>query len=176
MATANPKMIKALLDTADRISDPSTRYQWTHQGACNCGHLAQTVTQLSRAEIHKLALQRAGDWSEHAIDYCPSSRYPIDHVITTLLELGLSTDDLVHLERLSQREILRAIDPQYLPLQKNRREDVVRYLRTWARLLDAECAAETSTPTAIETRVNAIIDGRVVPIYSSASDNKVTVN
>ena len=30
-------------------------------GSCNCGHLAQTVTRLTKAEIHTQALQRYGE-------------------------------------------------------------------------------------------------------------------
>lgn len=170
MAQANPQLINALLETADRMSDPSINYQWTHQGACNCGHLAQTVTQLSRAEIHAMALERAGDWSEHAVDYCPSSRYPIDHIIRTLLGLGLSTQDLVHLERLNNREILRAVDRQQLPLKKNRREDVVLYLRTWASLLSQQLPAKESTRALIETRLSATIKGERIAVFSSAAE------
>jgi hypothetical protein len=171
MAKANPQLIQALLDTADRLADPSIRYQWTHQGACNCGHLAQTVTKLSRAEIHEIALERAGDWSEHAVDYCPGSQYPIDHVISTLLDLGLNTNDLVHLERLNNRAIVADIPKEARPLKKNNRDHVVLYLRTWAAQLqaelDAELPAAVADRPAIETRVHATIDGERQLVFSS---------
>lgn len=173
MAHANPQLIQALRQTAARIDDPETRYQWTHQGACNCGHLAQTVTQLSRAEIHELALQRAGDWSEHAIDHCPGSGYPIDHIIEALTELGLSTADLVHLERLNDRAILKAIAPEHLPLQKNKREDVVRYLITWAQQLEDQLDPNaTSKRAEIETRVTATLDGKRFEVYNTRVDGR----
>ena len=43
--------MRALRATADRLAAPDARYEWGHMGGCNCGHLAQTVTTLSRAEI-----------------------------------------------------------------------------------------------------------------------------
>lgn len=122
--------------TANRLA-AGNKYTWTHMGRCNCGHLAQTVTALPPGEIHALALEKRGDWRDHAIEYCPDSGYPIDHIITQLLELGLSTDELAHLERLSDPRVLARLPPERRHLQHKRREDVVLYLRTWAAALHA---------------------------------------
>ena len=45
------QMIEALRETARRLQK-GAEYDWNHQGNCNCGHLVQTVTKLSKAEIH----------------------------------------------------------------------------------------------------------------------------
>ena len=65
MSQLGPDLIAALRSTARRL-EGGARYRWTHMGSCNCGHLAQTLTRLPREEIHRLALERAGDWGEQA--------------------------------------------------------------------------------------------------------------
>lgn len=146
MAIASTELVVALRTTAARL-DGGAQYRWTHMGACNCGHLAQTVTELDRATIHQLALERAGDWGQQVVEYCPTSKLPIDHVITRLLELGLSTSDLRHLERLSDRKILSHCETAHGWLDHRRRTHVVHYLRVWAGLLDRELMQQTQLPT-----------------------------
>ncbi|MCG8608238.1 hypothetical protein MJD09_25045 [bacterium] len=127
--------IGALRLTAARLQN-GAEYDWSHQGNCNCGHLVQTVTKLSKAEIHRLALEKAGDWGEKAMEYCPISDYPIDHIITTLLELGFTQRDLHELERLSSLSVLAVVPEDCIPLRHNKRRDVVLYMKTWAGLLE----------------------------------------
>ncbi len=133
MARPTKQLIDVLVATAARLRSGAT-YQWAHMGACNCGHLAQTVTKISRAELHAIALERAGDWSEQVVEFCPTSGLPIDHVIATMLELGLTREDLQHLERLTSPDVLaRLAHGRYLDYRK--RDDVVLYLETWAAAL-----------------------------------------
>ena len=147
MGTTDPKKLMhlayALRTTATRLEE-GAYYQWTNQGACNCGHLAQTLTTKSRAEIHSMALEKAGDWAEHVVDYCPTSRYPIDHVISTMLEAGLTRSDLSDLERLRSNAVRVRLPEGRRNLDYRRREDVVLYMRTWADLLE-----ERAQPLAI---------------------------
>jgi hypothetical protein len=135
MATASWALISALRTTAERL-DTGARFRWTHMGACICGNLAQTVTKLSAEDLHRAALQKAGDWGQQAYDYCPTSGFPIDHVMGAMMDLGLTSDDIHHLERLSGPEVLRQLPLQQQLLNRNDRADVVLYLRTWASLLE----------------------------------------
>ena len=66
MARPSIKLVLALRETALRLSAPSVRYEWSHFGHCNCGHLAQTLTGLSPKLIYDAAFHRAGDWGEQA--------------------------------------------------------------------------------------------------------------
>ena len=134
MALPTSTAIAALRETYERVLNGAP-YQWTHQGACNCGHLAQTLTHLSAAELHAYALEKAGDWSEHMREYCPISGYPIDLVIQIMLDAGFTILDLVRLETLTDPEILARIPAPSKPLQKNRRDDLLLYLDTWIKLL-----------------------------------------
>ena len=136
MAQPTFPVIQALRDTAQRLNTQAP-YQWGHMGSCNCGHLAQTVTQLTKAEIHARAMQRYGDWERQIIDYCPTSGLPIDHTIDEMLTLGFNRSDLTHLERLSDPAIRANIPFERRDvLRHNQRDDVVLYLHTWADMLE----------------------------------------
>lgn len=131
-------MSRSLVDALELVAErleQGAPFQWGHMGQCNCGHLAQVVTKRSAAEIHASAIrQRTGEWSEFVNDYCQSSGALIDDVMDDLLALGLSRQDLVHLENLSDPTVTAAIGR---PLQKNVRDDAIAYFRAKAALLAA---------------------------------------
>jgi hypothetical protein len=105
-------------------------------GACNCGHLAQTVTLLTPAQIHAYATERAGDWADQAREYCGGTGFPIDAILESLMGLGLDASDIAALERLSDPAIQRALPASVGHLDYRSREHVVLYMEAWARLLD----------------------------------------
>ena len=137
MAKASFELIEALQITARNI-ESNPVYQWGHMGACNCGFVAQEVTKLTKAEIHRRAMQSYGDWSEHLNDYCPVNGLPFDDVISQLINFGFSIDDLAHLEKLSDPKILQTIPLAERNLHYNVRQDVVKYLKTWIVILEDE--------------------------------------
>jgi len=105
-------------------------------GSCNCGHLAQTLTSLSPREIHAKALETRGDWADQAMEFCPTSGYPIDHILEVMIASGLTTVDVANLERLEGPEVLGEIPDDRLPLDYRDRDDAIVYLRAWADLLE----------------------------------------
>ena len=143
MAIASFNLIEALRQTAYRLQN-GAYYQWSHQGSCNCGHLAQTITNLSKAEIHKMALEKEGNWEEKSVEYCKTSGYTIDHVIESMLNLGLTTDDIANLEKLSCPKILEYISSEKTTMVRNNKEDVVLYMRAWANMLEDELTTKTN--------------------------------
>lgn len=156
MARPSLVLIDALRETAQRL-DAGADYAWTHMGRCNCGHLVQTVTRQSPAQIHRQMLQRPGDWaeqatefSEHPTPYCAGSGFVMDHVIDVLLDLGLTTGDVADLERLRNEKIRARMvrKDRSRPISHRDRDDVVAYLRAWAELLEAqlEAAADSVRP------------------------------
>ena len=153
MAQPTLPLIQALRITAQRLATQAP-YQWGHMGSCNCGHLAQTVTRLTKAEIHARAMQRYGDWERQIIDYCPTSGLPIDQTIDEMLALGFTRADLTHLERISDLRIRAAIPFERRDtLRHNQRDDVVLYLRTWADLLEQDLLADISLPAFVNAPV-----------------------
>jgi hypothetical protein len=130
-----PEIIQTLRNAAQKINQ-SPSYQWGHMGLCNCGFLAQEITSLTKEEIHRRAMQRHGDWTEQLNDYCPASGLPMDDLITELIDLGFTRQELQHLEKLSDNEVLKGIPFSERNLKHNVKEDVVRYLHTWANGLE----------------------------------------
>ena len=143
MARPSERLIEALRNTASNLRNGSP-YMWGHMGSCNCGHLAQQITRLTKAEIHEYAMRGRGDWSEQVMDFCPESGLPMDLLIGQLLEAGLTTEDLSHLEKLSDPEILRRLPGGYRHLRHNLRDDVVRYMLLWAATMEEKLAEEVS--------------------------------
>jgi len=134
MARPSPVLVHALYATAARL-DAHATYTWGHLGMCNCGHLVQTLCAIPPARIHQIALERTGDWEQLANDYCPTSGHAIDDVITELVTAGLTAGDIGHLEKLDDPAVLAALPGGHRWLRRNRRDDVVAYLRAWAALL-----------------------------------------
>lgn len=141
MAKATVHVIEALREAATQL-EKSDQYQWGHMGQCNCGFLAQTITQRSPRAIHAAAMQGHGDWSEQLNDYCPTSGFVMDSLISDMLAFGFDRDDLIHLERLSDSAILSRLPSSHRHLRHNHKADVVTYLRAWSQLLEEEWAME----------------------------------
>lgn len=135
MARVTIELIEAIRLAAKNIQAGSA-YQWGHMGSCNCGHLAQVITNQTKAEIHRRAMRTYGDWTEHLNDYCATSGLPFDHIVDEMLNFGFSKNDLSHLEKLSDPEVLRKLPPGKRNLKYNLRDDAVLYLKTWANGLE----------------------------------------
>ena len=138
MAQKTLELVYALRTTAARLARGAP-YAWTHMGACNCGHLAQTITQLSADELRKIALEKRGEWADQALEWCPTSGYPIDHVIESMLAMGLNRTDIGDLEKLSNPLVVRRLPPEVKKsLSYRERDHVVLYLRAFADLIEEE--------------------------------------
>jgi hypothetical protein len=156
MARPKPELIQALRNAARKLGK-SEHYQWGHMGSCNCGHLVQEVTNLSKAEIHEYAMRtRGGDWSEQALDYCPTSGFLMDQVISYMLDAGMDVVDFKHLERLSDKKVLNRLPLEDRYLKHNVRKDVVKYMHTWADLLEEKLAEQISLED-IQPKVEKVI-------------------
>ena len=145
MARPSVLLVDALRTTAARL-EANAPYAWGHHGACNCGHLVQTLCGLTPARIHRVALERDGDWEALANAYCPTSGYAIDDVISELVAAGLTIEDLGHLEKLDDPAVLAGLPGGSRWLRRNVRDDVIAYLRAWASLLEPALPQAESTP------------------------------
>jgi hypothetical protein len=141
MAKKNLSVVHALRRTAEALRH-SSEYQWGHMGSCNCGYLAQQITKLKKNQIHSFAMQRYGDWNEQLNDYCPTSGLPMDDLISEMINFGFDTDDLKHLERLNDIQILESLPADERSLRFNVKNDVIKYLNVWASLIEEEIVAE----------------------------------
>ena len=133
----NPELLKdALLTTARRIGTGESNYQWGHMGQCNAGHLIQTITGMSSFEIVESVDFQLDEWSEHAVDYCSCTGNKVDDIFLSIEKQGLTHSDIVKLENLSDRKVLENLDGGFRYLERNRREHVVEYMRSFADLLE----------------------------------------
>lgn len=136
MAFLNQELIHAIGKTIEKLKSGAP-YQWGHMGSCNCGNLAQELIHMSKDEIHRHAMAKCGDWTEQLHDYCPGSGFPMDLMISKMLDKGLTMDDLAHLERLSDPNILARIPfEKRVTIQKNNRSDATLYLEKWLEMLE----------------------------------------
>jgi hypothetical protein len=149
MAFANLQLVNALRATANKL-EQGNAYQWGHMGSCNCGNLAQTITHFTKEEIHRFAMERKGDWSEQVLEFCPSSGYPMDMIIQKMMEIGLTRNDLMHLEHLSDQTVLQKLPQEKRYLNKNSKEDAILYMRTMANILEAEVVEADDEVTAVD--------------------------
>ncbi len=137
MAQSNPELIDALRTTAQRLQE-GAHYEWGHMGRCNCGHLIQTITNLSDREIVQAADHRLDEWTEHAKDYCEGTGHSLNTLFLTLQEMGFDYQDVMHLENLSDQRVLQRLGQQPRYLRRNCREDVTLYMNTLAAMLEEE--------------------------------------
>jgi hypothetical protein len=91
-------------------------------------------------------MQGCGDWSEQLNDYCPTSGYLFDDLISKMIDFGFDRDDLMHLERLSDQVILRKLPIEKRNLSYNNKDHVVLYLKTWASLLEEKLVERLVLP------------------------------
>ena len=129
-------LIDALRQTSNRLLDDQVEYQWGHMGQCNAGHLIQTLTGLSSFEIVKSIDFQLDEWSEHAIDYCSNTGCKVDDIFLTIEKHGMTHEDIVKLENLSDRKVLNNLDGGFRHLERNNRNDVIDYMNSFADLLE----------------------------------------
>lgn len=168
MAYASTRLVVALRQTAARLSRQDVIYSWASFAHCNCGHLAQTITGLDPSDIQKRAMRREGDWGSQARDVdalrspdfdfgdrppldegawepenvgaCQVTGSPLDEVLDQMYALGMTAEDVGHLERLSSSEVRRRMGNNTVHFPHGRRENVVAYLSAWADLLEEQLA------------------------------------
>lgn len=146
MARACLTVIETLRNTVAKLEKSST-YQWGHMGSCNCGFLAQEITHLKKEDIHGKAMRHHGDWNEQLNDYCQSTGLPLDDIIGEMLLAGFDIEDLKHLEKLSDPEILQALRAEGRTMRHNVKSDVIKYLLTWAELLEGRLIESVQLPS-----------------------------
>lgn len=152
MAQARPEIVEMLRSTANKI-ESNSNYQWGHMGLCNCGFLAQEITRLTKEQIHTRAMQRHGDWNEQLNDYCPTSGLPMDDLISELISFGFDSDDLKHLEKLSDGRVIRMMPFDERDLKHNLKKDVVKYIRAWATLLEDQLVEHIHLNLEVEEKI-----------------------
>jgi hypothetical protein len=145
MAYPNLTLIGALRQAAANLRN-GAHYAWGNHGACNCGHLLQVVTHLTKEEILTHAHTGMGEWTEIAEDYCEVTQAPAYLLISKLEAIGLTPTDIHCLEYLKDKAVLDGLPGGFRWLQKNVREDVILYFETFAQLLEDRLLLQIDIP------------------------------
>jgi hypothetical protein len=135
MAHPTIALIEGLRKAADGLVK-GNYYAWGHHGACNCGHLLQATTTLTKEEIVTYAHTGTGEWTELAQESCPVTDAPINLLLKKLQQLGLTPTDIHNIEYLEDREVLNRLPGGFRWLKRNVREHVVLYFEAMANLLE----------------------------------------
>lgn len=137
MPSQNKPIIQLLRTTATRL-DNGARYEWGHMGRCNCGHLVQTLTELSDRQIAESVDHQLDEWSEHAKTYCAQTGSLVDDLFAALANVGFSHRDVIALENLTDPRVLKLLNSQGQRLRRNHAPDVALYMRTLAEVIEEE--------------------------------------
>jgi hypothetical protein len=150
-ATTNMVAKKVILIEGLRKAASNLRtgafYAWGHHGACNCGHLLQVVTSLSKEEIQAYAHTGYGEWTEIVEESCSVTGVPLGLLITELRSMGLSNNDIHNLEYLEDRTVLNNLPGGFRWLKRNQREDVIVYFDTYANMLEEKMLEQIEIPS-----------------------------
>lgn len=175
MGNAQMTLVVALRETAARLARQDVQYKWSSFAHCNCGHLAQTITGLAPTELQRLAMKGEGDWASQArplqfpeFDYgdrpaldegawepfdvgaCQATGAPLDEVLAEMYSLGLSPEDVQHLERLTSPAVRRRLGNHRVDFPHHIRENLVAYLNAWADLIEEAMPTETAAAVYLE--------------------------
>ena len=155
MPTPTIPLIAALREAAQNLRNGAL-YAWGSHGSCNCGHLLQVVTQLSKEEIIRHAQTVYGEWTEIAEDYCGVTNAPAYLLVSKLEGLGLTPTDIHNLEYLEDKTVLQKLPGGFRWLKKNLREDVILYFETFAGLLEEQLINAVPLPEVAEWQLAAV--------------------
>lgn len=172
MAVATVELVWALRETAGRLMRDEAVYRWGSFAHCNCGHLVQTITGFAPGAIEMRAKRGEGDWGSQALeavgpgrpwfDYgdrpaldegawepydagaCQVTGAPLDEVFRQMNALGLSPDDVGHLERLSDPRVRRRLGTSTKRYAHHTKQNVVDYLHAWADLIEEDVILDGS--------------------------------
>ncbi|RYY19634.1 MAG: hypothetical protein EOO04_21615 [Chitinophagaceae bacterium] len=122
-------------------------YAWGHHGACNCGHLLQVITKLTKEEIQSYAHTGSGEWTEIVEESCAVTGIPLGLLITELRSMGLTNTDIHNLEYLEDRSVLNNLPGGFRWLKRNQRDDVIIYFETYANMLEEKMLEQIEIPS-----------------------------
>ena len=131
------KLIKALRKTANDL-DNGCEYEWGHMARCNAGCLVQNLMDKTQMEVLEMVNGQLDEWTEYADAYCKGTHQFIDDLFQELAQHGLSHEDVLHLENLSDPKITSTFPKEVRYMQRNNPNHVSKYMRRFAEQLELE--------------------------------------
>ena len=131
------KLIHALKKTADDLKK-GCKYEWGHMGRCNAGCVVQNLMGKTDKQVVEMVGFELDEWSEHAKDYCNQTNSGADKLFDSLKTFGLGYQDIMHIEYLSDPNVLSMMPEYGKRLKKNNPDDVGNYLLAFAKNLERD--------------------------------------
>jgi alpha-amylase/alpha-mannosidase (GH57 family) len=157
--------IDALKKTLHVLENDLVRYSWSGSESCNCGVLAQCVTNRTENTLNHLvsaprvgfSTDNLGPWAKWA-NHCQITGIPFNDVMKTLADCGFTWNEIKHLENLSDKSIVDF--PVHV---RSNKEFVIRYFKAWIQKLENEQVVETKVvEPAIKTEYKVVeVDSKV---------------
>lgn len=158
------KLITALRTAANALEWHTFEYDWRHPASCNCGIIAcalmgKSVSEMQMCLSPMIQTVKASNWNYLVAKHCPITGIPENEIFAALLGAGMTQKDIVHLEMLSDPEVMKRTKwPQKVatgtvkkkrffgeateepaPYDRKRYhmypENAIAYMRAWADLL-----------------------------------------
>lgn len=171
-------LIEALERVVYNLKNGTLYYKWSHQNSCNCGVVVQSLLKLGLTEFYqktessyifdnKTLAKYMGievedthaTWKNAAAVYCPITGIPTQEIFKELYELGLTNEDINHLEFMTNEAILeksgiitrnkKKFSLKNFFRSKNnnsisegkyytKKENLILYLSSWVKILKEE--------------------------------------
>src|SRR5690349_12626671 len=109
------ELIRVIEKTIYALEKNKLHYNWVQNSSCNCGVFAQQLMGMDAVQLmHHISFTyphinpKAEQWGNKAIyqKECSITGAPMSIVFSKLFEIGLSDQDIIHLENLSDKKIL----------------------------------------------------------------------
>ena len=166
------KLITALRTAAKALENGTFEYDWEQPQSCNCGIIACALMGKSIVEMKALVLNMRSEvagpnWKLMVRKFCPITGVPTNEVFKALVESGMSATDIIELEELSNKKVLRIgklkdvykittkisepnliqrllgakpkkTKTKELQAHYTSKENAIKYMRAWADILEEE--------------------------------------
>lgn len=105
------KLITALRTAAKALEGDSFAYNWRHPESCNCGIIACCLTHKSIKSLEAaLPPIDKPSWRRILQYHCPVTGLSENAIIRSMQEAGMTQADIIHLEDLSDPEVLKRMN------------------------------------------------------------------
>lgn len=146
------KIRESLMIAISALENDTVNYSWKHVASCNCGVVVRAIFGVNENFVDDLFMNGkqqakckddALTWRNLCQQSCNITGEPLTVVFKQLQNSGLSPKDIVHLEYMNNKAILKesgilTFFPRYYKKKKN----LILYLKAWLRILDKNANAE----------------------------------
>jgi len=166
------KLIRTLKTVIDALKKDVITYEWNSQSSCNCGLIAQVILNKTPKAV-KEAFKILNDelrtpdekknnkgltWKDAVKRGCSVTGLSDYQIINSLKEGGLRPEDMVHLEYMENKAILKEAGIDTTIVQYfTKRDNLILYLEAWVRILESKPETHSKTDKKIDIERSLLI-------------------